>query len=48
MRFLDVFFDECAGSRIICRNDDGKQYVEDIRNNQMGPRNNIHRKDVYL
>ncbi len=31
-----------------CRNDDGKQYVEDIRNNQMGPRNNIHRKEVYL
>ena len=31
-----------------CRNDDGKQYVEDIRNNKMGPRNNIHRKEVYL
>ncbi|MDE0954432.1 MAG: DEAD/DEAH box helicase family protein, partial [Candidatus Poseidoniales archaeon] len=31
-----------------CRNDDGKQYVEDIRNNKKGPRNNIHRKDVYL
>jgi superfamily II DNA or RNA helicase len=31
-----------------CRNDDGKQYVEDIRNNQKGPRNNIHRKEVYL
>jgi hypothetical protein len=31
-----------------CRSDDGKQYVEDILNNNMGPRNNIHRKEVYL
>ena len=31
-----------------CRNDEGKQYVEEIRNKGLVPKNNIHRKDVYL
>ena len=31
-----------------CRNDEGKQYVEEIRKKKMGPRNSIHRKEVYL
>ena len=31
-----------------CRNDEGKEYVENIRLNGMGPKNSIHRKEVYL
>ena len=31
-----------------CRNDEGKQYVEEIRKMGLGPKNSIHRKDVYL
>lgn len=31
-----------------CRNDEGKQYVEEIRKNGLGPKNSIHRKEVYL
>jgi hypothetical protein len=31
-----------------CRNDEGKQYVAEIRKNRMGPKNSIHHKEVYL
>ena len=31
-----------------CRNDEGKLYVEEIKKNRLGPRNSIHRKEVYL
>ncbi|MGB1689767.1 MAG: hypothetical protein ACPHDM_03620, partial [Candidatus Poseidoniaceae archaeon] len=31
-----------------CRNDEGRQYVEELRRNGLEPRNNLHRKDVYL
>ena len=31
-----------------CKNDEGKKYVEEIRNKGLVPKNNIHRKEVYL
>ena len=31
-----------------CRNDEGRQYVEELRRNGLEPRNNLHRKEVYL
>ncbi len=31
-----------------CRNDEGKEYVAEIRKNRMGPKNSIHHKEVYL
>ena len=31
-----------------CRNDEGKRYVEEIKKSGLVPKNNIHRKDVYL
>jgi hypothetical protein len=31
-----------------CRNDDGKQYIAEIRKKRMGPKNSIHHKEVYL
>ena len=31
-----------------CRNDEGRQYVEELRKSGLEPRNNLHRKEVYL
>ena len=31
-----------------CRSDEGKQHIEEIRKGGLGPKNSIHRKDVYL
>ena len=31
-----------------CRNDEGKQYIAEIRKSRMGPKNSIHHKEVYL
>ncbi|MGB0487621.1 MAG: DEAD/DEAH box helicase family protein [Candidatus Poseidoniaceae archaeon] len=31
-----------------CRNDEGRQYVEELKKNGLEPKNSIHRKEVYL
>ena len=31
-----------------CRNDEGRQYIEELRRNGLEPKNNLHRKEVYL
>ena len=31
-----------------CRNDEGRQYVEELKKNGLEPKNSLHRKEVYL
>jgi hypothetical protein len=49
----DVFQDKWnyyIGKSILSygRNDDGKKLLNEIKSRRLGPRNSIHRKEVYL
>jgi hypothetical protein len=49
----DVFQDKWnyyIGKSILSygRNDDGKKLLDEIKSRRLGPRNSIHRKEVYL
>ena len=33
---------------LYCRNDEGRQCVEELKRNGLGPKNSLHRKEVYL